>query len=98
MDSSGLVLYTQGRYRWWLLYGWKHGFGYGWLPGRIQSAIVAVWNPMICFFKGHDRTIEELRDELPDDASIECTMCCTLLTEANRETLFQMVRRHLNGL
>lgn len=37
-----------------LVYGWKHGFGYGWLPMPIQHAIVSVWNWTTCRLLGHD--------------------------------------------
>ena len=35
------------------LYGWKHGFGYRWLPDRIQRLIVNTWNPIGCRLYGH---------------------------------------------
>lgn len=48
MSDCGLTL-VRGR----MLYGYKHGFGYGWLPDRIQGIIVAVWNFFACFLLGH---------------------------------------------
>lgn len=38
----------------WLLYGWKYGFGRGWLSHRVQRRIVGVWNALSCRLLGHD--------------------------------------------
>jgi hypothetical protein len=34
-------------------YGWKHGFGCGWLPDFVQRLIVRAWNRANCAIVGH---------------------------------------------
>ena len=70
MREMGLVLYHHH-----LLYGWKHGFGCGWLPRWVQHAIVHVFNWTTCRLFGHDvldlRSAKEFRDRVP-----VCVACC----------------------
>lgn len=35
-------------------YGYKHGFGYKWLPYFIQKIIINIWNFIACRIFGHD--------------------------------------------
>lgn len=49
MSEMGLVTHDHR-----LLWGWKHGFGRGWVPHRILHTVVAVWNPIACRIWDHD--------------------------------------------
>lgn len=49
MEDLGIV-----RHHHWLLYGWHHGFGRGWLPDVVQRVIVHAWNVASCRLLGHD--------------------------------------------
>jgi hypothetical protein len=77
LHPSGLVL-LRGR----LLYGWKHGFGCGWLPHVIQQAIVTAWNYVACLCLGHGISLpvgyENMGAEELETYSgpMHCCMCC----------------------
>jgi hypothetical protein len=61
------------------VYGWKHGFGRGWLPHRLQVLIVSVVNFVCCRLWGHDVTLRSIPESQEDDGSYRCTMCCKKL-------------------
>lgn len=48
-DKEYGIVFDGGR----LVYGWKHGFGYRWMPHVIQKIVVNTWNPIACRFLGH---------------------------------------------
>lgn len=73
MRDSGIV-----RHRHWLLYGWHHGFGRGWLPDAVQHAIVHAWNVTSCRLLGHDDygfgSCVNCLKELPPDPDVIAAM------------------------
>jgi hypothetical protein len=46
--------------------GWKlgyrvgGGFGHGWMPRQVQTAIATVWNKTACWLLGHDELDESV--------------------------------------
>lgn len=76
MKDLGLVLTDNNK----LHYGFRRGFGLGWLPDQTQRWIVALWNEIACRIFGHNDVLWHLRDVLPRDESVECVDCLAPLT------------------
>lgn len=70
MKPHGLVFTHFGK----LGYGWKHGFGCGWIPESWQRGFVKVWNLVACFLLGHNRYQIEASDGF--EALDFCASCC----------------------
>lgn len=58
---------------WHLAYRYNGGFGYKWLPYRVQRFIVGLWNPVVCHFQGHDYLDEKA---LGIGTKMTCVQCC----------------------
>ena len=56
-----------------LLWGYKHGFGRGWLPYIVKRAIVHAWNPLACRVWGHKwfPAFETAAEEIIHDDTVE---------------------------
>jgi hypothetical protein len=63
----GLVL-RDGR----LAYGSGHG-RFHWLARSAQRRIVGIWNPIACFFIGHDLTLFEIPQYIREPACPHCS-------------------------
>lgn len=72
---TGLVRHNRS-----LAYGVRHGFGYYWLPERVQRIIVRVVNRISCRLWGHDDLMWHVaQSELSSHP--ECVQCCEVLYE-----------------
>lgn len=83
-DNVGIsVIHHPPHARLSLAWGYKHGFGYKWLPRPLMQAVVHLGNIICCRIWGHDDILWHIKDDLQDPDDPCCCDCLTPLTKCS---------------